>query len=318
MENKPESTYYIPRKTATETRIVSTTNSCMKLVQDVWLNESTKNKNFVFSPLSIDTALGLLASGASGETLKQILGFLNSESLDNLNSANSKLIDSLCGTRKEPKLAFVNGAWIDESCPIKPTFKEVATAVYKAEAEGFQKPATYENARSPIFCMHIILPERRYGLGELITKLSSNPTRFLQKHVPRNHSLVPTGEFKVPKFKILFNFEAQKALKELGLVLPFDPSKAELTEMVNITGNLHVSKVFHKCFVEVDEEGTEAAAATAFAGAYGARAAPTVAPPPRVDFMADHPFMFIIREMQSGAVLFMGHVLNPFLPLLNL
>ncbi|XP_026416240.1 serpin-Z2B-like [Papaver somniferum] len=219
-------------------------------MRDLWLNES-KNKNFVLSPFSIDTALGLLASGACGESLKQILAFLNSEIPENINYGNSKHIESLCRTWKEPKLSFVSGVWIDESCPIKPSFKEVATAIYKAEAETVDFT---------------------------------------------NQSLVPTGEFKVPKFKILFNLEASRVLKELGLVFPFDPSKAELMDMVNITGKLHVEKVFHKCFVEVDEEGTEVAAATAFAGGYGARPAPKVAPPPRVDSVVDHPFMFIIQE----------------------
>ncbi|XP_026416241.1 serpin-ZX-like [Papaver somniferum] len=177
---------------------------------------------------------------------------------------------------------------------------------------------SYENARarSPRFSMYMILPERQYGLGQLIAKVSSNPTGFLQKYVTDNHSLVPTGEFKVPKFKILFDFEAQRVLKELGLVLPFDPSKAELTEMVNIEGSckLHVSKFFHKCFVEVDEEGTEASASTAFVVASWSHGPPRVTQP-RVDFVADHPFMFIIREDQSGVVLFIGHVLNPLLDL---
>ncbi|XP_026384473.1 serpin-ZXB-like [Papaver somniferum] len=142
--------------------------------------------------------------------------------------------------------------------------------------------------------MYIILPEQRDGLGELIAK--------------------------VPKFKVLFDLKASRVLKEVGIVLPFDKRNAELTEIhsggitsTEDNNRLHVSNVFHKCFVEVDEEGTEAAASTAFLGSLMYSCMEPTTSPPRVDFVADHPFMFIIREDQSGAVLFMGHVFNPFL-----
>ncbi|XP_026449111.1 serpin-ZX-like [Papaver somniferum] len=111
---------------------IKTGNSGMKLVRDIWLNES-KNKNFVFSPFSIDIALGLLAVGASAETLKEILGFLNCESLDHLHSLNSKLIDSF--SKAGAQLSFVGGVWVDKSSPLKPSFKEVTNIVYKEKAE---------------------------------------------------------------------------------------------------------------------------------------------------------------------------------------
>ncbi|XP_026384590.1 F-box/LRR-repeat protein 12-like [Papaver somniferum] len=90
---------------------------------------------------------------------------------------------------------------------------------------------------------------------------------------------------------------------------PFDEHKAELTEMLNIGGatknKLHVSGVFHKCFVEVDEQGTEAAASTAIWGDCEEDCIiDDSPPPPRIDFVADHPFMFIIREEKSGLEVF--------------
>jgi serpin B len=70
--------------------------------------------------------------------------------------------------------------------------------------------------------------------------------------------------------------------------------------------NLFVSSLFHKSFVQVDEEGTEAAAASA--AVVSSRSAPVT-----VDFVADHPFLFLIREDMTGVVLFIGHVVNPLL-----
>ncbi|XP_026385074.1 serpin-ZXA-like [Papaver somniferum] len=167
--------------------------------------------------------------------------------------------------------------------------------------------------------MYIIFPERRDGLAELIAKVSSDLARFLHKYVPVDQCWERPGEFKVPKFKILFDFEASRVLKEVGIDLPFDRYKSELTEMVNSSdatskcSQLCVENVFHKCFVEVDEKGTEVVAATAALWSMMASNSRSRVPPPPVDFLADHLFMFIIREKKSGVVLFMGHVLNPLL-----
>uniref|UniRef100_J3LQS4 Serpin domain-containing protein n=1 Tax=Oryza brachyantha TaxID=4533 RepID=J3LQS4_ORYBR len=149
------------------------------------------------------------------------------------------------------------------------------------------------------FSMYILLPEAQDGLWSLAEKLNAEP-EFLEKHIPTQQ--VTVGQFKLPKFKISFGFEASDLLKGLGLHLPFS-SEADLTEMVDSPEgqNLFVSSVFHKSFVEVNEEGTEAAAASA--AVITLRSAPIP-----VDFIADHPFLFVIREDMTGVALFVGHV----------
>jgi len=153
------------------------------------------------------------------------------------------------------------------------------------------------------FSMYILLPEAQDGIWSLAEKLSCEP-EFLEKHIPMR--TIPVGQFKVPKFKISFGFEASDLLRGLGLHLPLS-SEADLSELVDLPmgQNLCVSSIFHKSFVEVNEEGTEAAAASAvgiiFLCSYRRP----------VDFVADHPFLFLIREDTSGAVLFVGHVVNP-------
>lgn len=110
------------------------------------------------------------------------------------------------------------------------------------------------------FSMYFFLPDAKNGLPALVDKLSSE-SGFVEHHLPC--SKVEVGEFLIPKFKINFGFEASKLLKGLGVVHPF--SGDGLTEMVDspVSRNLHVSSIFHKSFIEVNEEGTEAAAATA-------------------------------------------------------
>ncbi|XP_057793606.1 serpin-ZX-like [Salvia miltiorrhiza] len=155
------------------------------------------------------------------------------------------------------------------------------------------------------FSMYIFLPEAKDGLPALIEKAGSE-SRFIEHHLP--HEQVKVGDFLIPKFKIAFDFEASGVLKGLGLVLPF--SEGGLTEMVDSsTGqNLYVSDVFHKSVIEVNEEGTEAAAATVAVVRYGAALRREE---DKVDFVADHPFLFVLREDMTGVVLFIGQLLNP-------
>ncbi|XP_057505137.1 serpin-ZX [Actinidia eriantha] len=153
------------------------------------------------------------------------------------------------------------------------------------------------------FSMYFFLPDAKDGLPALIEKVSSE-SGFVDQHLP--YQEVEVGDFLIPKFKFSFGFEASKVLKGLGLVLPF--SGEGLTEMVDspVGRNLHVSSIFHKSFIEVNEEGTEAAAASA--GVVKLRA---LLPMDKIDFVADHPFLFLIREDMTGVVLFVGQVLNP-------
>ncbi|KAK2992331.1 hypothetical protein RJ640_020324 [Escallonia rubra] len=155
------------------------------------------------------------------------------------------------------------------------------------------------------FSLYFFLPDAKDGLPALVEKVGSEPG-FLERHIPNRK--VEMGEFRIPKFKFSYGFEASEVLKELGLVLPFSGEEG-LTEMVDSPAgqNLYVSSIFHKSFIEVNEEGTEAAAASACV-------IMTCSLPrfsDKMDFVADHPFLFLIRENMTGVVLFIGQVLNP-------
>lgn len=154
------------------------------------------------------------------------------------------------------------------------------------------------------FSMYFFLPDAKDGLPALVDKVGSVPG-FLERHIP--YEQVKVGDFRIPKFKISFGFEASNTLKGLGLVLPFS-GEGGLTEMVDspVGGSLYVSSIFHKSFIEVNEEGTEAAAASAAVVKMRALRVSD-----EIDFVADHPFLFLIREDMTGTILFCGHVVNP-------
>lgn len=156
------------------------------------------------------------------------------------------------------------------------------------------------------FSMYLFLPDVRDGLPAMVKEMASSPG-FLDSHLPTKQ--VDVRLIMIPKFKISFGIEISRVIKQLGVGMAF--SSGDLTGMVEseIVGrDLFVSSIFHKACIEVNEEGTEAASATVSTVALR-----SLSTPETVDFVADHPFMFFIREDTSGVVLFIGHVLNPLL-----
>jgi serpin B len=120
------------------------------------------------------------------------------------------------------------------------------------------------------------------------------------------NGLQPSDSISIslPKFEFTKDFGLAGVLTDMGMTDAFDRSAADFSGMTG-KKDLFISDVIHKAFVAVDEEGTEAAAATAVimetAGAMM----------PDASFIADRPFLFIIRDTVSGQILFIGRVLNP-------
>uniref|UniRef100_A0ACD5WHB8 Uncharacterized protein n=1 Tax=Avena sativa TaxID=4498 RepID=A0ACD5WHB8_AVESA len=165
------------------------------------------------------------------------------------------------------------------------------------------------------FSMCIYLPDDRDGLPRLLRALADDPAPLLD--VPERR--VPVGDLRIPKFEASLRVEASGILQDLGLQLPFSPTTAgesfsEMLELDDVSSmmELAVSSVIHQCSVHVNEKGTVAAAATQLEMlGFGMLSDPEMV----VDFVADHPFLFIIRQEKdnSGIVLFAGQVVNPLL-----
>lgn len=118
-------------------------------------------------------------------------------------------------------------------------------------------------------------------------------------------NMEPTSvELALPKFEFTSEMGLADPLKSLGMRDAFQEGQADLSGMDG-THELYISAVVHKAFVAVDEEGTEAAAAT------GVIVGVTSAPLFEVTLTIDRPFIFLIRDLQTGQILFIGRVLNP-------
>jgi serpin B len=109
----------------------------------------------------------------------------------------------------------------------------------------------------------------------------------------------------LPKFKLETSFGLNPTLEAMGMKRAF--SREADFSGISDAGDLHISAVLHKAYVDVNEEGTEAAAATGVVMEIMAARRPQPIPV----FRADHPFLFLIRDTKVGSILFMGRLTNP-------
>jgi serpin B len=145
----------------------------------------------------------------------------------------------------------------------------------------------------------VLLPREKTGISVLEQKLTV-------ENILRWQDQLRKQKIKLffPKFKIEAQFNLGQTLSAMGMPDAFDPNRADFSAMIG-KKELFISAVIHKAFVEVNEEGTEAAAAT------GVVVGVTSIAPPPPTFKADHPFVFFIRDNATRSILFLGRVLNP-------
>ncbi len=146
--------------------------------------------------------------------------------------------------------------------------------------------------------MLVLLPNAKDGLGDLEKELNADNLAQWQQQM-RDREI----QVYLPKFKMASQFSLSDTLAKMGMPDAFN-DKADFSGMDG-SKMLYISAVLHKAFVEVNEEGTEAAAAT------GVVMTLKSAPRPSPVFRADHPFVFIIKDNTTNSILFIGRVVDP-------
>lgn len=153
---------------------------------------------------------------------------------------------------------------------------------------------------APGLTMLVVLPDARFGLGAVEASLSAAAINRWTKAL-NDVEL----DLKFPRFTAASTFALTTPLQRLGVRRLFDRTRgAELSGMTTAAAPLAVSEVVHVARIIVDEEGTEASAAT-----YDSTVAGTMPPPPPEPFIVDHPFLCIIRSGEQ--ILFIGRVVDP-------
>ncbi|MCX5638254.1 MAG: serpin family protein [Planctomycetota bacterium] len=148
--------------------------------------------------------------------------------------------------------------------------------------------------------MIILLPKKLDGLPELEGTVTINNLSKWLNELRKREVIV-----FVPKFTMTSQFGLADVLKAMGMTNAFVPDVADFSG-INGKRDLFISAVIHKAYVDINEEGTEAAAATAVV-----MKLTSVGPTQTPVFRVDHPFLFVIRDNRSGSILFIGRVINP-------
>lgn len=164
-----------------------------------------------------------------------------------------------------------------------------------AEGDGYRAAALPYDGDE--VAMLFILPDES-SLEELESRLDAQEIETMASSFER-----VLFDFRLPRFSIRTPLALSDTLKALGMTDAFVPHEADFSAMDG-TRDLYLHDVVHEAFVKVDEAGTEAAAATAVIGGI-------VSLPQLVDFELNRPFLFLVRDLETGATLFYGRVTDP-------
>ena len=195
----------------------------------------------------------------------------------------------------DPKYTKVAPFWVTPDREIQ------VSMMQKEETFGYYEDENVKVLELPYIgdrlSMVILLPQQMNGLTELENSLTQENLALWTKYLPQREVQV-----SLPRFKINCSFMLGATLIEMGMKDAFNANKADFSGMDGIENWLSIGEVIHQAFIDVNEEGSEAAAATAVVIRY--KSLPS-------SFQANHPFVFLIRDKYTGTVLFLGRLDTP-------
>jgi len=151
------------------------------------------------------------------------------------------------------------------------------------------------------FRMMIILPYSNIDIDGFIADIDNTAWNTWLNQLEKTEI-----NLYLPKFKLEYKNELNNELSAMGMEIAFDPTNADFSG-INPDIQLYISKVKHKTFIDVNEEGTEAAAVTSVEIDFTSIGDGDLTPTMRVD----HPFIFAIHEINTGTILFIGKIVKP-------
>jgi serine protease inhibitor len=158
----------------------------------------------------------------------------------------------------------------------------------------------YTDGRMSLF---VFLPSKKQSLTTFEKKLTTDNWRQWEREFSKE-----IGEVQLPRFKVSADAKLKKPLSVMGLELPFTPSAADFSGVAQSSqGPINISDVLHKTYMDVNEEGTEAGAASAVSLVLGGEREPK----PPFKFIADRPFFIALHDRITERFLFLGHVVAP-------
>ncbi|ELK35730.1 Leukocyte elastase inhibitor [Myotis davidii] len=304
------------------------------------LKDSNPSGNIFISPMSISSALAMVFLGARGTTEAQMSKTLHFDAVKEIHSSFQSLNADINKRGAPYILKLANRLYGEKTYEFLPEFLASTQKMYGAELASVDFQRASEGARKVINewvkgqtegkipellaagmvddMTKLVLVNAIYFKGnwqEKFSKEATTDTPFRLNKIEEQLTLEKLHEWTkpenlssievnvhLPKFKLEESYNLNSHLASLGIEDLFN-SKADLSGMSRAR-DLFISKIVHKSFVEVNEEGTEAAAATAGIATFCMLM-------PEENFVADHPFIFFIRHNPSTNILFLGRLSSP-------
>jgi serine protease inhibitor len=201
---------------------------------------------------------------------------------------------------------FDSGSTQDRPFHLQDGGSKTVAMMFKSKTFTYRRGTGYQAVRLPYegenLAMYVFLPDANSSPERLLSIMNGDVWRRITKP----GFVREDGDLELPKFKIEYSIELAQPLRELGMKTAFDADKANFSGISSEP--LYISAARQKTFVEVKEEGTEAAAVTGMAMATKGFEMP---PPQRFQMIVDRPFLFLIEDDVTGTILFMGLIYDP-------
>ena len=232
-----------------------------------------------------DKIQNILAPGSTDEATRMVI-------------TNAVYFKGKWSSEFNPRNTSEKPFWTDKDTSIMASIMKQPVDIYNyAKTDNLQ--ALELNYLGGNISMIVLLPKDRDGIQSLEQSMDKKKLDTIKDRMTRQPVTV-----EIPRFEFETEYNLKSPLQGLGLHDVFDKNNADFQGITD--EQIYIDQAAHKAFVNVNEEGTEAAAITALV----ARA--TSGPPEPVDeFVADHPFMFVIQEKETGEILFIGRVMDP-------
>lgn len=287
----------------------------MGIANGLWVREDFPLSERVTEDLTADFDAVVEEAAFGPETLERINAFVS----ERTNGRIDPLLESIA---RNEVLLLVNALYFQASWTTRFDPDETEPAPFRTPGEGdaevamMSREAPFRVARlddalvleldyaGEAYAMTVVVPEGERTPEELAARLDE---RRWTEMLDALSAARDEARIELPRFRVEYSLEAdrmEEVLTELGMGVAFDLGRAEFEGFLEqpIPERLYMTRALQKTFVEVDEEGTEAAAATAVG--IGVTSGPPT-------YRVDRPFLFFIRERFSGAVLFAGRIANP-------
>jgi serpin B len=275
--------------------------SYLKLVQSDY-GAGFHRVNFEISPESVRATINAWVEKQTNDKIKDLIG------PGAINTTTRLVLTNAIYFKGDWQDPFVAEATQNEEFHLSATQWVMTQMMHRTGGYSYYDGGTFQALELPYagdeISMVVLLPKQTDGLPALEQSFASGVAgEWIKKLEPVDKVILT-----LPRFTMTQQFELSSTLSAMGMAQAFSGA----ADFSGMTGKpeFSISAAIHKAFIDVNEKGTEAAAATAIVMRATAMHQEFPAPPPIV-FRADHPFLFILLDTRSGSMLFLGRVADP-------